>query len=152
MPKCVTWWNPKETHPERWKPFHSFARITSLTWTYVVFDKVGLSWGFQWDNTYDVLHMVVDMYQVLNPYSAGCWVSEAALLPSQEGDKQSHHWKPIVSLRAYNYSMASTPNSASKIRQVVKGHTLTWDIICIFMPCSKTFHWDFPNSVQYMTI
>ena len=25
---------------------------------------------------------------------------------------------------------------------VVKKHTLTWDIICVFMPFSKTFQWE----------
>ena len=89
-------WRWSSFFPKRWKPLHSFAKITFLTWTYVVFDKVGLSWNFQWDEANDVLHMVVDMYQVLNPYSAGCWVSEVALLPSQEGDKA----KP--SLKAYS--------------------------------------------------
>ena len=49
---------------------------------------------------------------------------------------QNHCCKPIVSLRTY-YSMGSSPNSASKIWQVVKEHTLTWDIICIFLPSWK---------------
>jgi hypothetical protein len=58
---------------------------------YVVFDVVGLSWASQWDKPHDVFHMVVNLYQVLNPSSARCWDSEDALLTSQEGDKVASH-------------------------------------------------------------
>ena len=107
---------------------------------------VRLSWVSQWDRPYDAFHMVVDLCQVLNLGLARCWDNEDAWVTNQEeGRWASRCWKLVASLRAYN-SMGGSRDSANKIWQVVEEHSLTCDVIYIFMPFSKNFQWEFFKS------
>ena len=103
-------WRLSSFYLEWWKKFHYLARKASFISTYVAFDVVGFSWVSHWDKPYDGFHMVVDLYEVLNPCLARCWDNEVVLLTNQKGYMWvSHCWKHTVSLRAYN-SMGSSPN------------------------------------------
>ena len=83
------------------------------TWFFVV---VGLSWVSQ----YDAFHLVISLFQVLNPCLARCWENEVAW-PSPHEDSRwpSCCWKRMVSLREYD-SMGSSPNLASKYDGLLK--------------------------------